>query len=213
MAIIALTANQPGASVVTSNDDFSRDGSAILLQNSDPKQLADQENDDCNTSYDLRVGETYRDHRNRYGQHLGPDGVISLLPGNAVIIETEESVKFPKTRFGQILPRVSLLQQGIANTPSKIDPGYEGVLLISVFNHGKQTVPLHRGERFCSLHVFDVAGPVRPYDKPGKRILGARQSPGLTHRVLDWIEANVAIMVFVQMAVALAALAKAFWSS
>ena len=132
MAVIALSASGDRPSVVTTNDAFDRDGTAILIQNCDLAQLA-SDTQECNASYDLRVGQIYRDHRNREGQQLGPHDPIILLPGNAVIIETEELVKFPKTRFGQILPKVSLLQRGIANTPSKIDPGYEGHLLITAF--------------------------------------------------------------------------------
>jgi dCTP deaminase len=190
MTVIAFTALGPEPSVVTSNDAFSREGSAILIQNGDVKQLGPSASD-CNATYDLRVGQKFRDHRSQDGQDLGLSGEIRLLPGNAVIIETEELVKFPKWRFGQILPKVSLLQKGIANTPSKVDPGYEGHLLVTAFNHGRRTVSLRRFEPFCSLHVFDVGGSVRAYDKPGKQILGARRSAGWLRKIDDWIDANV----------------------
>ena len=205
MTVIALTALGPAPSVVTSKNDFSREGTAILIQNGDPGQL-DAQTGDCNATYDLRVGQVFRDHRSQEGQDLGASGSIPLLPGNAVIIETQEVVAFPKWRFGQILPKVSLLQEGIANTPSKIDPGYEGYLLITAFNHGKRTVSLRRGQPFCSLHVFDVEGPVRPYDKPGKRISGAPKSTGLWRRIRDWIDANVPTVAFIQTAFTLASL-------
>lgn len=201
MSVIALNASGEEPSVVTSNDDFDREGNAILILNSDPAQLAPSAHE-CNASYDLRVGQIYRDHRNREGQQLAPDDPIQLLPGNAVIIETEELVKFPKTRFGQILPKVSLLQKGIANTPSKVDPGYEGHLLITAFNHGKRAVSLHRSQPFCSLHIFDVAGVLRPYDKEGKRIEGIRRVTGWRREVADWIDANIARVTFIQTAFA-----------
>ena len=201
MSVIALTIEGPDPSVVTSSDAFSREGSAILIQNRDPVQLSPDDNE-CNATYDLRVGQIYRDHRSFDSQELGLSDQISLLPGNAVIIETEELVAFPKQRFGQILPKVSLLQQGIANTPSKVDPGYNGYLLITAFNHGKQTIALRRGQRFCSLHVFDVEGPVRPYDKPGKRITGAHRS-ARWRWLRDLIDANVPIVVLVQTLITL----------
>ena len=140
MSVIALTASGPEPSVVMSNDAFSREGPAILIQNGDIGQLGPSAGD-CNATYDLRVGQRFRDHRSQEGQDLGPADEIRLLPGNAVIIQTEELVKFPKWRFGQILPKVSLLQVGIANTPSKVDPGYEGHLLVTAFNHGRRTSP------------------------------------------------------------------------
>ncbi len=206
MAVIALTTMGPEPSVVTSSDQFDRDGPAILIQGGDRQQL-EVDREECNASYDLRVGELFRDHRSLEGQELGASDEINLLPGNAVIIETEEWVEFPKWRFGQILPRVSLLQQGIANTPSKVDPGYKGRLLITAFNHGKRTVSLRRGQRFCSLHVFDVTGAVRPYDKPGKRISGARRATGWRRRLRDWIDANVPTVTLVQTVLTLGSVA------
>jgi dCTP deaminase len=205
MTVIALTTLKPQPTVVRSNDEFSRDGLAILIQNGEKDQLG-LGGSDCNATYDLRVGEKFRDHRSQDYEDLGHSGEIRLLPGNAVIIQTEEYVKFPRSRFGQILPKVSLLQKGIANTLSKVDPGYEGYLLIPVFNHGKSTVPLTRSERFCSLHVFDVGGLIRPYDKPGKQLLGAQRSSGWLRRVRDCVEANVATAIFVQTVLIFASL-------
>ncbi len=205
MSVIALIAWGENPSVVTSNDAFSREGSAILILNSDPDQLQANQND-CNASYDLRVGAIFRDHRNRDGQGLALGQDITLLPRNAVIIETEEWVEFPRWRFGQILPKVSLLEKGIANTPSKIDPGYKGRLLITAFNHGKRTVSLHRSQKFCSLHIFDIKGAIKPYDKPGKQISGQSGSAGWRREIRDWIDTNVATVLVVQTVVALVAL-------
>jgi dCTP deaminase len=206
MSVIALTTEGPNPSVVTSNNGFSREGTAILILGADERQLGHDTPDECNATYDLHVGQIFRDHRTENGQELPADGEISLLPGNAVIIETAEWVEFPKTRFGHILPKVGLLQKGIANTPSKIDPGYKGYLLITAFNHGKRTETLKRGERFCSLHVISVEGAVNPYDKPGKRIAGASRQSRWQRRARDWIDANVPTVTVCQTLFTLAAL-------
>jgi len=96
------------------------DGDVIFIQNLDTSQILDTQS--SNASYDLRVGNEYRDHRDS-GKIELPDGdKICLQPGSAVIIETIESVQFPKSRFGHIVPKVSLLQNGLSNTASKIDP-------------------------------------------------------------------------------------------
>jgi deoxycytidine triphosphate deaminase len=137
MGVIALTVSGDQPSIVTSKDAFSREGCAILILDGDSQQL-DGHGDECNATYDLRVGHIFRDHRSQGGQEVGPKDEIRLRPGNAVIIQTEETVAFPKWRFGQILPKVSLLQEGVANTPSKVDPGYEGHLLITTFNHADE---------------------------------------------------------------------------
>jgi dCTP deaminase len=150
------------------------------------RQFADMEGG-CNASYDLRVGDKFKDHRNDTVQALNEGEDIELLPVNAVIIQTEEEVRFPRRLFGQILPRVSLLALGIANTPSKIDPGYSGRLLITTFNHGKRTEKLRRGQGFCSLHLLTVEDGAIPFTGAGKQIGGLSRSSRL-QRWRDWLE-------------------------
>jgi dCTP deaminase len=198
MSLLPLTLDGESRSVVTATEQFDHDGHAILIKAADESQLRNV--NECNISYDLRIGERYRDHRESAARELGKSVYIELLPGNSVIIETEEEVHFPKWLFGQIVPKVSLLQQGIANTPTKIDPGYSGPLLITAFNHGKQPVQLARGDRFCAMFVQTVADGVRPYNKPGKRLSGL-QVQSAWQRIRDQLEANIgavtAILVIV----------------
>jgi dCTP deaminase len=157
MSIIPLTTHGPQPSIVTDAAEFDPNGTAILIRGIDAAQLSSSSGD-CNVSYDLRVGGFYRDHRSFEGRTLQDDGFVELLPGNAVNIETEEEVSFPKWLFGQIIPKVSILQDGISNTPGKIDPGYAGRLLVTAFNHGKRTIKLRRGQRFCSMFISRIEG-------------------------------------------------------
>ena len=163
-------------------------GTAVLIVKPDMQQFTNMETN-CNASYDLRVGDKYKDHRNDIIHALREGERIELLPGNAVIIETEEDVQLPRGVFGQILPRVSLLALGIANTPSKIDPGYRGHLLITTFNHGKRTQKLQRGDRFCSLHLLTVEDGIRPFRGSSKQLEGLSRS-GALRRSRDWLEEN-----------------------
>jgi hypothetical protein len=74
--------------------------------------------------------------------------------------------------FGYIVPRVKWLQQGVSNTLSKVDSGYNGRLLVTLFNLGQNTVPIDRKEGFCSLVVHDVGEGVRLYEGTPKTIAG-----------------------------------------
>lgn len=168
--------NHRPATVVTDGVAYDPNGDAILIRQADETQL---QHGTSIATYDLRIGRAYRDHRWIDPRTLDDGQVITLEPGSAVIIQTLEDIKLPVTRFGQIAPKVSLLESGIANTPSKIDPGYEGHLNITVFNHGRRTVPLTPGQKFCALFVTDVQLPVSPYDGVAKQIgsaPGARRS-------------------------------------
>lgn len=202
MGVIPLIIEEPYRTVVEKGVDFEAagglEGNVILIQGLDREQLLSE--NDTNASYDLRVGQEYRDHRDINKKDLPQDGIIKLLPGAAVMIQTEEFVHFPKSAFGHIVPKVGLLQKGISNTSSKVDPGYNGPLIITVFNLGKKTVQLKRGDPFCTLYVLQVLGGARPYDKPPKQIRG-EPSGGLWQTLRDLLEANSAVvMVFLLIA-------------
>ncbi|TAF16920.1 MAG: hypothetical protein EAZ76_06515 [Nostocales cyanobacterium] len=93
------------------------EGNVIFMQNLDTSQVRDTKS--SNASYDLRVGDEYRDHRDSGKADLLDNGKISLQPGATVIIETAEEVQFPKSRFGHVVPKVSLLQEGLSNREYK----------------------------------------------------------------------------------------------
>ncbi len=171
MAVVPLV---PGKNVARTEGEFeqrgARRGGTLLIRNFDSTQLLP---DSPNLSYDLRVGSVYRDHRDGLRRELPENRSITLFPGGAVVIETEESLHMPAGLFGYIVPRVKWLQQGVSNTLSKVDSGYNGRLLVTLFNLGENTVPIDRMERFCSLVVHDVGEGVRLYEGNAKTIAGA----------------------------------------
>jgi len=204
MSVIPLIIDGEDRTVVETREDFEAAGglagNVVFIQTLDRDQLLSE--DDTNVSYDLRIGQVYRDHRDVGSTDLRHDGVIKLLPGGAVIVETEEVVHFPKSRFGQIVPKVSFLQKGVSNTASKVDPGYSGHLLITVFNLGKKKITLRRGQRFCSLYILQVDEGVRPYNKPEKRIVGDSKR-NLFRRARDFLETNIALIMVLVIIVTL----------
>lgn len=187
MSIVPL---KLGESVVDTQDAFQKasgfEGDAVLIFNLDQSQLSGASS---NVSYDLRVGSEYRGHHDAEKTELPDDGVLVLHPGNAVLIQSEEVVFLPRKRFGYVVPKVTLLQQGITNTLSKIDPGYNGPLIVTLFNLGKADLRLKRRDHFCSIVVHTVADGAILYNKPGKRITGNPREPWWP-RAKNWIEAN-----------------------
>jgi dCTP deaminase len=198
MSVFPLISSGHDRNVVDSDQAFQDagglEGKTLLIKNLDQDQLSSPAaSEDSNTSYDLRVGQEYRDHRDIGKSELPKGQELKLLPGAAIVIETEESVQLPRSMFGHIVPKVSLLQKGISNTCSKVDPGYHGHLLVTIFNLGKKEVSFKRGERFCSLYILDVKPGARAYSKDGKRIPGTAKGHRL-QKTLDWLEANGAIV-------------------
>ena len=199
MTILSLNLQGDQPTVLTDSASFDPNGRAILIKGIDTTQLLPN-SQACNATYDLRIGTFYRDHRNFEGRTLQDDGSIELLPGNAVIIQTAEEVCFPNVLFGQIVPKVALLQIGASNTPGKIDPGYAGRLLVTTFNHGKRVVKLRCGDRFCSMFVSTVRGSIHPYSRPGKQITGLAHKNRIL-RFRDLIEANIGVITAILMIV------------
>jgi len=201
MSVIPLSTRGPYPTVVTTDEQFEaaggRQGARLLIRSFDDLQLGP---DTPNLSYDLRIGSEYHDHRDMWKKELQGNDQLTLYPGGAVIIETEESVHVPKGMFAYIVPRVKWLEQGVSNTLSKVDPGYNGKLLVTLFNLGKKTITFQRGERFCSLVVHQVLDGAQLYTKQGKRIrAGAAQKAW--QRFRDFLEANSVMVTTGLMAV------------
>lgn len=142
-------------------------------------------------------GGEYRDHRENGRHDLRDKEEIIFHPGSAVIVETEESVRLPKTRFACVVPKVELLKKGLSNTMSKVDPGYNGHLLITIFNLGKKTETLRWHDTFCSLCFFQVDGDVNLYRKGEKRIEEGKAGKGWWRSFRDKVERNTALVIII----------------
>ena len=203
MSVIPLVVGQ---TVVTTKGDFeqsgARQGNALLIQNFDEDQLLPGS---PNLSYDLRIGAVYKDHRDSGRRDLADDGSIVLLPGSAMVIETEEDLHMPRGMFGYIVPRVKWLQKGVSNTLSKVDPGYSGHLLVTLFNLGRKTAKIQGEECFCSLvvHRVGTVPDVFLYDKPEKRITGPLHEVTAWQKARNIIEAHPATATLILAIVSL----------
>ena len=209
MSIIPLVVGGPDPTVVETQTEFEQagglEGHAVLIRGMDAGQLS---GDSSNISYDLRVGCEYRDHRDTGKRELPPNKTIPLYPGGAVILQTEEFIHLPKTRFACVVPKVSLLQDGLSNTMSKVDPGYQGHLLITLFNLGQEKIELDYQQECCSLCVFQVDGNARPYNKKAKRIEGDAGSVWWQD-AHDWMQRNIVFVALVLVPIATAFITQA----
>jgi dCTP deaminase len=193
VSVIPLIIDGSAATVVEKQTDFDVEGAAVLIRNLDRAQLTDT--DTSNVSYDLRVGNKYRSHLEKDPREIRDEGTITLHPGSALIIETAEYVHLPRRMFGIIAPKVSLLQQGLSTTFSKVDPGYDGHLIITLFNLGQTTCELKKGQGFCAFSVIYVGEGAELYEQPAQQ-LKARVDQRLGDHIREWLEANhVGVMI------------------
>lgn len=168
MSVIPLTIDTADRTVVDDAADFIISGRRIFIQDLDKARLKiSHDNKNSNVCYDLRVGPRYRGYRAgrmttltlKKGQRL------TIPPRSAVIIRTKERLRLPTTMYGIVTPKVTLLQKGISNTFSKVDPGYDGPLLVTLFNLGKIARRLEYEEPFCGLTILEVAQGATAYRK------------------------------------------------
>jgi deoxycytidine triphosphate deaminase len=205
MAVIPLVARGEGPTVVDTEEAFAAgggtEGEAILIAPLDLRCLDDTTN--SNVSYDLAIGGSYRDHRDNKPEPFPEKTGYSMPAGGAILVVTEEQVHVPRSMYGQIVPKVSLLQKGLSPTTAKVDPGYHGRLVITLFNLGKRPIVLKQNEKFCSLVVFEVKGHARLYSGVPKQ-LETRDQPSGSFRVIrDKVERNFAVTNVVHMGLTL----------
>lgn len=89
----------------------------------------------------------------------GNDEVISIAPGERVLVPTGLYIQLPYGYEAQIRPRSGLaLKYGITvlNTPGTIDADYRGEIGVCLINHGNDTFDVHHGDRIAQIVFAQV---------------------------------------------------------
>lgn len=84
----------------------------------------------------------------------GNDKVISIVPGERVLIPTGLYLSIPYGYEGQIRSRSGLaIKYGITvlNTPGTIDADYRGEICVCLINHSKHSFKIHHGDRIAQI--------------------------------------------------------------
>lgn len=98
---------------------------------------------------------------------LSENNSFFLHPGELVLAITFESFILPENLVGWLDGRSSLARLGlmIHVTSNRIDPGWQGSIVLECYNAGKITLALQPGMLICALSFELVDGKVqRPYN-------------------------------------------------
>jgi len=92
---------------------------------------------------------------------------ITVQPGQFVLGHTMEYIKLPNTIAAEIEGRSSFARMGleIHMTAGYIDPGFEGVVTLEIFNAGSMPVCLYPGMRIAQIRFLSVNKPLKPYNR------------------------------------------------
>jgi dUTP pyrophosphatase len=85
--------------------------------------------------------------------------VVTILPGERVLIPTGIAVELPEGYEAEIRPRSGLaLSHGVTliNSPGTIDADYRGEVGVILINHGQAPFVVRRGDRVAQLVVHRV---------------------------------------------------------
>ena len=142
-------------------------------------------------SVDLRLGNRFRvfnDHAAPYIDLSGPRAEVDqaldrimgqelqlaegdaffLHPGELALSVTLESIGLPDDVVGWLDGRSSLARLGLMVhvTAHRIDPGWEGQIVLECYNSGKLPLALRPGMTIGAINFETMSGPAaRPYNK------------------------------------------------
>jgi len=98
-----------------------------------------------------------------------PEGEAFFLhPGELALASTFETVSIPDDLVGWLDGRSSLARLGlmVRVTAHRIDPGWEGQIVLEIFNSGKLPLALRPGMDICALNFETLSSAaIKPYNK------------------------------------------------
>jgi len=116
-------------------------------------------------SYDMRVGKKALVTSSPDEVNLEEKQSITLKAGDFALITTHESVKVSDRIAGHIGVKSYYTRKGLVVLAGlQIDPGFEGVLVLGLFNASPRNLTLDYLAPFCTVEFHRLAGPVKkPY--------------------------------------------------
>lgn len=120
-------------------------------------------------SYDMRIGQRVLKSIKGRGEspivNLEEERVLQIGTGEFVEVLTLEKVHLPNNICGRMGVRSYFTRKGLVSfVGPQVDPGFEGNLVISLFNTGPRTIVLKYGEPFCTIEFSELSEPCgKPY--------------------------------------------------
>lgn len=127
--------------------------SKLLALNSDDS--SDVGSDDF--SLDITLGMSWNENYsyNDRSLFLIEGDSITIKPKASVVVSIREKIIVPNNMFGLVISTGSIfLQHGVQSPAAKIEPGYEGVLILRLVNYSDTSVIIKKGAKIASVIFF-----------------------------------------------------------
>ena len=79
-----------------------------------------------------------------------------IPPGKSVRMVTGVHIELPPGTGGLIVSKSGLNVNNDITSTGLIDEGYSGAIIVKLYNHGKKTYVVNRGDKITQLVVFPV---------------------------------------------------------
>lgn len=99
---------------------------------------------------------------------IAEDDALFIHPGELILGATLESVSIPDDLVGWLDGRSSLARLGLMVhvTAGRIDPGWDGQIVLEFYNNGKLPLALRPGMVICAMSFETLSSPAnKPYNK------------------------------------------------
>lgn len=105
-------------------------------------------------SLDLHIGQIYSP---KNGDSLEYTDSHCLKPGGTVVVTTEEELDMPRNVGAIAFVPSHISEEGIlATNPGHIDPGYRGIVRLTLINMGKENYALKKRDILVTLLLFQL---------------------------------------------------------
>ncbi len=119
-------------------------------------------------SYDFRAGPSAFASTGKEKIDLSQRGVLVIEPGEFVVVQTLERLRFGPSIAAQLGLRSEYARRGLLMLSGpQVDPGFEGILVIRLINLAPISVALPYQAPFLTAQFFKLSEPVKiPYKGP-----------------------------------------------
>ncbi|ENC9731724.1 TPA: hypothetical protein I9236_003156 [Citrobacter freundii] len=144
-------------SITQERSDFERSKKSF-----NSKLLAFHADDNSNVnsddfSLDITLGMSWNENYsyNDRSLFLIEGDSITIKAKSSVVVSIREKIIVPNNMFGLVISTGSIfLQHGVQSPTAKIEPGYEGVLILRLVNYSDSAVSIKVGAKIASVIFF-----------------------------------------------------------
>jgi deoxycytidine triphosphate deaminase len=121
--------------------------------------------------YNVTIGKEY---------DLEDGEILELFHGDFARVFTYENLTVPSDWFGMVYGKVSLAGKGLTHLGTKIDPGFEGKLLLTFQYLGNEPLRFKRGDPICNVAFFRIDAQLgKTYVPMGMKVVRVTLRPPL----------------------------------